>query len=218
MKKTTRTSKVTTVVNFILDESGSMEPIKEATIAGFNKYLKGLKQQKEKFLFTLTKFDSTGLRTPYLMTDVKKVEPLDNVTYSPGANTPLYDAVVETVEKVAAEITGDQAVLVAIMSDGEENSSVKHDEKCLQELIQKLEKRGNWTFVFMGANQDSWATASNWGIAKGNIANWQATRQGTGEVFGIMAMSTSNFSQTMQDNAAKGVALNASNFFDNTKK
>src|SRR5258706_4204947 len=162
-------NKITTIVNFILDESGSMEDIKEATIAGFNKYLKALQKEKGTFLMTLTKFDTRGIRTLYTLTNVKDIRPLTQETYQPSSGTNLYDAIVETVEGVANNIHNDQPSLVAIMTDGQENSSTKHTEKCLRELIQKLEKRENWTFVFMGANQDSWAVAQSMGFSRGNV-------------------------------------------------
>jgi hypothetical protein len=41
-----KTKKLETLVNFILDKSGSMGAVKTATISGFNEYLKTLKNQK----------------------------------------------------------------------------------------------------------------------------------------------------------------------------
>ena len=212
----TTQNKLTTVVSFLLDESGSMESIKEATIAGFNKYVKSLQKQKGKFLLTLTKFDSRGTRTPYIMTDVKKVEPLDDKTYQPGMSTPLYDSSVEMIERVANEIRDDQPSLVVIMTDGLENASTKHDAKCLTDLIKKLEQKGNWTFVFLGANQDSWAVASKMGFSFGNTLNWKATEVGTQNVFRGLAQDTACYAMSMTENVEKGVALNTSNFVKNT--
>lgn len=207
----------TTVVNFILDETGSMGSIKNETISGFNEYINGLKKNKKgKILFTLTKFDSEGLRTPYLLTDIAKVEPLSEKTYQPGSMTPLYDAVVETVEKVADKIKVNEASLVIIMTDGEENASKKHNERCLRDLIEKLQGKGNWTFAFLGANQNSWATARNWGIPMGNISNWQATSQGTQDVFRSSTVANLNYVGTMASNISSGQALNTSNFFGKT--
>ncbi len=208
MKKPTRTNKLTTNLLYVLDESGSMDFIKSSVISGFNEYIGGLR--KGDFKVTLVKFDSNGIRTPYTRLPAKDVPKLNNDTYTPDATTPLYDAVVNSVENFAKEIPDGQPALVAIMTDGEENASREHTEKCLQELIGKLQARGNWTFVFMGANQDSWATATRWGIAKGNIANWQATSQGAKRIFASMAMGTASYSASL----SKGESLSSSNFFD----
>lgn len=209
---------LTSIVNFILDETGSMGSIKDATINGFNEYINGLKKNKKgKILFTLTKFDSEGLRTPYVLTDISRVELLSEKTYQPGSMTPLYDAVVETVEKVADKIKDNEASLVIVMTDGEENASKKHNEKCLHDLIGKLQKKGNWTFAFLGANQDSWATAKNWGIPMGNISNWQATPQGTQSAFRSSTVANLNYVGTMASNISSGQALNTDNFFGQEK-
>lgn len=210
--------KLTTIVNYILDNTGSMQPIKDSTINGFNEYIQTLKKKKNgKVLFSLTKFNSYGIEKPYVAVDLEKVEKLDSNTYKPDGMTPLYDACVETIEAVAGEINGKNgpvAILTVIMTDGEENASQKHTEKCLSNLIAKLQKQGNWTFVFLGANQDAWAKAAGMGISMDNALNWQATRAGTTSVFASVAAGSVNYMSSMQDNNVKGVALNTSKFFN----
>jgi hypothetical protein len=123
--------------------------------------------------------------------------------------TPLYDAVVETVEKLATTVNKDQPALVVIMTDGQENSSTLHDQDCLKDLIGKLKEKNNWTFTFMGANQDSWATAMNLGIDRGNIMNWSATSKGSSVAFANLATASINYmSQTNS-----GGDLNSKSFF-----
>lgn len=184
-----------TLVNFILDESGSMSSITDSVISGFNEYVDSLKKAGN-YKFTLTKFDSTGLRTPYIAIDVKDVKPLDNTSYQPGALTPLYDAVCETILEVEKDVDKDQSALVAIMTDGQENASKEYTQSQLQEMIKRLEKEGNWTFVFLGANQDSWAVAQQIGIPRGNVSNWQATPLGTQSAFMTMSTSTAAFNMS----------------------
>jgi hypothetical protein len=47
-----------TLVTFLLDETGSMQSIKDDTIGGFNSYLASLKAESAPIDFTLIKFDS----------------------------------------------------------------------------------------------------------------------------------------------------------------
>ena len=207
---------LTTHVTYILDESGSMQDIKPSVISGFNEYIKSLQNQQGKFLFTLTKFDSRGIRTPYTLLNIHDVKPLNNETYSPGEMTPLFDAVVDTVESIADRIKDNEPSLVVIMTDGLENASKKHNADCLKDLIHKLQHKGNWTFVFMGANQDSWQMATKIGISAGNVANWQATAQGTNQYFRGLAQDTAMYAVSMADSAEKGASLNVSNFVQKT--
>ena len=109
--------------------------------------------------------------------------------------TPLLDTFVETVEGEynKSKETKD-AYLVVTMTDGEENSSHLHNATCASNLVSKLKEKGNWNFVYLGANQDSWATASLMGFAQGNVANWQSTDLGASRTFKGLSMMTANFS------------------------
>ncbi len=194
----------TTIVNFILDESSSMSAVRDATISGFNEYVDTLKKKAEgKVLFNLVTFDTE-------MSQIYEHEPIKNVklskrTYDPNGCTALYDAVVETVEKAAKKDDKEHSNLVVIMTDGEENSSRLHNMDCLNDVIKKLEKKGNWTFTFLGANQDSWDTAGQFGVAMGNTVNYDSsTKEGMENAFRGLSGSTVNFCSAMQLNAAGG--------------
>jgi hypothetical protein len=56
-------------------------------------------------------------------------------------------------------------VIVAILSDGEENSSKMYGHRRIQDMIKLQEDVYNWKFLYLGANQDAIATASSMGIA-----------------------------------------------------
>ncbi len=207
---------------FILDKSGSMSTIRTQAIAGFNEYIDTLKKQKVNVDFSLVLFDTQSVERPYKNTPLKDVKPLSEETYKPMAGTPLYDACVETIEALNQEVEemhnhGDKqiAVSVVIMTDGEENSSVKHDEKCLRDLVDKLSKKGNWTFAYMGANQDAWSNAAKIGISAGNTMDWASTGKGTAMAFRSLGNSSAQYAAQMSVNANNGGVLNSTNFFNN---
>lgn len=181
-----------TLVNFILDKSGSMDSVKKATISGFNEYLQTLKKDGNKYSFSLTLFD-TMVETPYTNEDIKNVDDLTDKTYLPSGGTALYDAACATIAKVEKKVKKNQKVLTIIMTDGEENSSQEYSEKELKAKIAELEKTSKWSFVFLGANQDSWATAQKFGIAQMNVANFGSNTRGVGASFVTMAANTSAF-------------------------
>ncbi len=209
-----KNKKVSTLVHFILDQSGSMGSILNPTITGFNEYLNGLKTSKNKFRFSLTLFDSQKTEQRYVNVPVGEVKPLNTETFLPGAMTPLYDAVIESVESLHAGLKKSKdPVIVAIMTDGEENSSTKHTEKCLKDLVEKLQNKGNWTFVYMGANQDAWANAQKYGIHAGNTMSWNSTTTGTADAFRGMAMSTANYAASLNN----GGDYSVKSFFEDKK-
>lgn len=178
------------LVNFILDRSGSMQVIQESTIKGFNEYLNTLKKDGNKYRFTLTLFDTT-VAIPYLDQPIEKVKELTKETYGPDGWTALYDAVCSTVNKIKEK--KDQKVITIIMTDGQENSSEEYNQEAMKALIQEKEKKGNWTFVYLGANQDSYAQAQQYGFSKMNTSNYSASARGMNSAMSVLAANTVSF-------------------------
>jgi hypothetical protein len=54
------------------------------------------------------------------------------------------------------------------------------------------EEAGNWTFVYLGADQDAWAAAQGLGFSPGNVAAYAG--QATKDVFQKLAHSTTRYS------------------------
>lgn len=175
------------LVSFILDESGSMESCKEATISGFNEYIGSLKRRRGTIRMTLTQFDSAKVEIIHNDVPIAEVEPLTNETYQPGAATPLYDAIAKTIQVIPEERAN---VLCIIMTDGEENSSQEYRKEAIQTMIKEKEDKG-WTFVYLGANQNAWSTARSIGMsAMSNSANYDFSNQGFTQTFNTLAENT----------------------------
>lgn len=178
-----------TIVSFILDKSGSMSSCVDATISGYNEYIGTLKADKKSaYDFSLTLFD-TIVEARHKSIAIGDIPELDRKSYVPNGGTALYDAVMRTVNEVEKQ-AGKNKVLCIIMTDGGENASQEYDQKALFNKVQDLQKTGNWTFVFLGANQDSWATAQKFGFAQANVANYNTTVAGTANAFRSVASNT----------------------------
>ena len=115
-----------TIVTFILDESGSMTPVLNETISGFNEYVQTLQVDKTPTLINLLLFNSINFSTLHDFDDIQNIEAMDRRKYSPKGGTPLYDAIVKGMMDTEnfLEMSGKQAnVMVTIMTDGMENAS-----------------------------------------------------------------------------------------------
>ncbi len=106
-----------TIVSFILDETGSMEVCRDATISGFNEYKNGLKGNG-KVKFTLTKFNTDRTKVVYDAVDLKDVKDLTRNTYMPNAMTNLYDAIAVAINLVEVKGKSKPRMLFVIMTDG----------------------------------------------------------------------------------------------------
>lgn len=165
-----------TVIEFILDETGSMSSWKTPTISGFNTFIAEQRAQSGTCLLTLTKFDTTGLKTPYTDLDVQMVPYLNENTFIPGYGTNLRDTIGERVLNLSerlAEWPVQPHVLVVVMTDGEDTSSRRYSETDVRGLIRDHEARG-WSFVYLGATRNALAVAEQLGFQPGNAKQFHA--------------------------------------------
>jgi Mg-chelatase subunit ChlD len=130
-------------VMFVLDETGSMELIKDETVKSFNNYIKELKKSKnsKKIKFSLLRFDSTKVDLYYDNVKLKEVKKLTD--YKPGCMTPLYDALGKAINSIDNDIC-----IVVVLTDGEENSSKEFNYQQIQKLIEEKQSKG-WEFIYL---------------------------------------------------------------------
>ena len=177
----------TTHVSLLLDETGSMQSCLDATISGYNEYIGALARDKEnKYLFTLTKFDSTHVTTVHDGVAIKQVPELNRDTYIPGQMTPLYDAIARGIKALGRK----RNVLFVIITDGLENASKEYTQRGVFKMIKQKTEAG-WSFVYLGANQDAYAVGGGLGIPRGNTARY-STRK-TAETFDAISRSTQHY-------------------------
>jgi Mg-chelatase subunit ChlD len=181
-----------TEIAFILDRSGSMAAMIEPAIAGFNSFLRDQQQVAGDARLTLVLFDNEYL-VPCASLPVAEVVELDTTTFIPRGSTALLDAIGRTIDELGARLTkipeADRPgqVVVAILTDGEENSSIRFTWQDIAEKIGHQEKHYAWQFLFLGANQDAIATAARMGVAAANSATY--VHDATGYANGSKAVS-----------------------------
>jgi uncharacterized protein YegL len=182
----------------ILDESGSMQSIKRATISGFNEVVQTVKGVEAEFpdqehIISLVTFNGLGIKTLLFNELVSKLDEIDETMYNPASMTPLYDAMGFSMTKLKAEVEQykDYNVLVTILTDGEENASKEYNGKIIKKLIDEL-KLTNWTFTYIGANHDVDKFAQTISIT--NTMSFQATESGMKEMFAKEKRARKSFS------------------------
>ena len=185
-------------VLFVIDSSGSMGPKADDVRGGFNSYVDQLREEKAgDYRLTAVTFDT---QVATLFTDVRltEVPTLDTSNYRTGGNTALYDALGVSLAEQTSAIRkedapyGTERVLVIVMTDGNENSSRRFSKEQVTGEIQQREAAGNWTFVYLGADQDAWAAAQGLGFAAGNVKAYRSVD--TKDVFQKLSRSTTRYS------------------------
>ena len=173
-----------TEIAFILDRSGSMAPVTEAAITGFNEFLRDQQKTEGQARLTLVLFDNEYL-VPLDCIPVQEAVALDTTTYIPRGSTALLDAIGTTIDRLGTRISTmpepdrPRQVIVAIFTYGYENSSEKFTWKDISHKILEQTNTYKWQFLFLGANQDAIATAANLSIAAENASTYVGDNGGT---------------------------------------
>jgi uncharacterized protein YegL len=172
-----------TEILFILDRSGSMESMRQAAIDGFNNFLRDQQAAPDSARMTLLQFDDQ-IEIPINAVPLPEVLPLDHETFIPRGSTALLDAIghgIDSLGKRLAAMPEDQrpqSVIVAILTDGEENSSRRFTWTHIADRIAHQRKKYDWDFFFLGAGQDAIATAAKMNIGALNSAFYAADADG----------------------------------------
>lgn len=86
---------------------------------------------------------------------------------------------------------GEPGVIMVIMTDGEENSSVEDRTGDLVKQFIKAREVDGWNFFYLGANQDSWTTGHTIGLGvTSSTFDFAANAGGTRTAYANMARST----------------------------
>lgn len=188
------TQKIYTNVWYIVDESGSMGNLRNETISLVNDQFKALRETVTgEMTASLIKFN-TVVNPVLWEVSIDKLEDIGEAQYRPSGYTAMFDAVGTVLERAGAKTAAIKDAdphanisnLVVIISDGLENVSKKFTAEKIASLVSEAEKSGEYTFSYVGANQN----LNDVSKMLGNIstANYAATHEG------FVAM-TSNMSQ-----------------------
>lgn len=180
------------LIAIVLDKSGSMEVVREATIAGFNAFKAEQAAAEGTAMVSLSVFD---YEPHQICTAVPIAEVIDlsAQTYRPDGCTALYDAIADAIAKtdalIASAVVKPERVVFTVITDGEENASRHFDQKQVFDMVRAHEKAG-WTFVFMGANIDSYAASQSVGVqGAARHRDWDHSERGVRESMGVFSHS-----------------------------
>lgn len=166
-------------VVFLLDRSGSMRDSASDTISSYNEYLE---REKEKDALLTTVLFDDKYEILHFRENISNVKPITKNQYYVRGCTALYDAIGKTISMIDAEKPN--KVLFVIITDGLENASSEYNKKDISKLIKE---HGNFEFIYLGANIDSYAEGGFIGIKKNRISNYSKTSEGIGNIFKSMA-------------------------------
>src|SRR5690606_7464555 len=169
-------------------------------VGGLNQFLVRQRAEDGEARITVAQFDD---QDPFeVLIDgvpVREVTDLDRAAYQPRGTTPLYDAIGAMIARVDAGAAGRRSAgldeedqLMLVITDGLENASREHTRASVFDMITERRQAG-WSFLFLGADQDSYASGEAMAVAARNIANWDKSTEGTAKMWRDVSHSTSEY-------------------------
>lgn len=216
MTTTTTVTTVTTITTnqvpptkarliFVLDRSGSMQSIQNEAIGGFNAFVEAQKKVEGEATLSLIIFDNI-IDTIHKDVPLNEVPILTNQVFIPRGMTAMNDAIGVTITQCLSE-TAEVGVktIMAVLTDGQENSSKEFTGKMVGDLIKRAESEYGWEVLFLGANIDVNAVASSINVSSNKFATFEATAKGAMDSYDAFSNVTS-----MYRSGASGQSVNLS--------
>jgi hypothetical protein len=181
-----------TEIAYILDRSGSMQPMREAAVAAFNDFVTLQKAVPGEARLTLVQFDDR-YEVPLCALRMQEVPELTAATYVPRGSTALLDAIGRTIKDLDTRlqklpvIHQPAKVIVTIFTDGEENASTDYTAKHVSDLIALYREQKGWEFLFLAANQDAIASAAALNVSAHGSSNVKYSQAGIRSTGSAMA-------------------------------
>ena len=168
----------------IVDRSGSMYNIVDDMNGAIVQLMQNQAKEPGTCLVDVIVFDT--------VVDVKydNADPLEisDRVIEPRGNTALNDAIGIGVTRLGNKLRllpedeRPSTVIVVVVTDGMENSSVEYTHRQIRHLVEHQTDKYNWTFMYLAANVDAFATGQAYGFAKGTTIAYAASSQGAQNV------------------------------------
>jgi hypothetical protein len=184
--KPKRAGTKTAHIIFVLDDSGSMQSCRAATISGYNEYLQAQKKDAVETgiptFVSLYKFDGSSVNSVFSRVTVDEVQDLNEKTYDPQGTTNLYDAIGGVMMQINSQLSANKkadrdSIIITILTDGAENASRTFNNTTVKQMVEKAEGK-NWGFMFLGANINAFAAGSALGFNSNNTMQYDTASMG----------------------------------------
>jgi hypothetical protein len=185
-----------TEIVMVVDRSGSMTPLREDAIGGFNTFLADQQALPGEANLTLVLFN-TAYQMIHNGVAIKDVAPLTHSTYVPSGSTALLDALGKAINQTGARLAAmDEAsrpgkVILVVLTDGEENSSREFTKAQITEMIQHQQDKYAWQVIFLSSDLNAVQEAKTLGVM--NCCAFAVGSVGTRDAYGTASRSVTSY-------------------------
>jgi uncharacterized protein YegL len=174
-------------LGFVLDRSGSMTSLSTEAITGFNTLVAEQRSVNSSALFSFSLFDHEDL-VVYDAVPLAEVSELTTETFVPRGGTALNDAIAGMIQRIGRRAKRSTRVLIAILTDGGENSSREFSQDDVMRMIAYRRTTYDWQFIFIGP-ENALGYALSIGIPKSNVVAFNADPAGMRQIMNRLSKS-----------------------------
>jgi hypothetical protein len=174
-----------TAICLLIDRSGSMQSIKDATEEAINGFVHEQAAGDGRRTIRITTFD---VGAPEQVCPSTPAAAVPQFVLHPRGSTALLDAMGATITEFGAELAAmaeDERpghVVFAVMTDGLENASTDYTWPRVREMVEHQQNVYGWNVVYLGANQDAIKVGGKLGVRAGSSITYDANDTGTRSV------------------------------------
>ncbi len=167
----------------VLDASGSMGVVENDVKGTFDSFVAEQRQKPGKTVLDVYQFANATERI-VRSADLSTFENNLMRNYRCSGGTALNDAVCQAIDELGAEFAAmpeserPSDVVVAILTDGEENSSLHFTNADVKKRVERQTKVYNWSFIYLAADIDAFATGARLGFAMEDCAQFTRSAEG----------------------------------------
>lgn len=180
---------------FVIDASGSMASLQNSVVRVFNTQIKYLSRRSQELnqetRVSVYLFNDETTNLVYEK-DVMRLPSLAG-QYRPSGGTALLDGTIKALEDLqqTAQLYGDHAFLVYVITDGAENGSTQGAQTKLNQMISTLST--HWTLAVLVPDQQGVFEAKKFGFPANNIQIWNTTVAGVETAGNSIQAATEGF-------------------------
>jgi len=195
-----------TLIAVVLDRSGSMQALRESTVAGLNTFLEGQKALPGDVTLHFVQFDDQYEYAKYF-TNLRDTKPLTQADFEPRGSTALLDAIGRTITEVGAKLAATPEadrpgkVVFVVQTDGFENASREFNHARIQDMIKHQREKYSWEFVFLAAGQDAIVSGGALGFLPNQALTYNANAVSTRKGFSAVSRAIGSYRSNMSANA-----------------
>lgn len=171
-----------TAIMLLVDRSGSMAAIRTSAEAGINEFITSQANATAgRRTIRIAQFDHEY----ETVRDSRPPAHLEPFQLHPRGNTALLDAMGRAIVEFGAELDAlpedirPGTVILAVMTDGHENSSLEYTWPQIKSMVERQERDFAWQVLYLGANQDAIAVGERLGVRADRAMTYASTGRGT---------------------------------------